>query len=56
MAKGKEKIVPPVEEAKVEAPAVGPKWVKVTQEQLMKLQNEGKLIGYRPETSEAYIK
>lgn len=30
--------------------------VKVTQEELMKLQTEGKLIGYDPATQEAIIK
>lgn len=34
----------------------GPRWVKVTREQLVRLQNEAKLIGYKPETSEALVK
>lgn len=34
----------------------GPKWVKVTKEQLKKLQADARLIGYNPETEEAYIK
>lgn len=34
----------------------GPRWVKVTKEQLMKLQADARLIGYNPETSEALIK
>lgn len=35
---------------------IGPKWIKVTQEQLMKLQGDGLLIGYNPATGEALIK
>uniref|UniRef100_A0A6M3IJJ1 Uncharacterized protein n=1 Tax=viral metagenome TaxID=1070528 RepID=A0A6M3IJJ1_9ZZZZ len=31
-------------------------WVKVTQEQLIKLQVEGKVVGYRPATKEALLK
>ncbi len=57
MAKNKEKQE---EEIKEEIPApivdTGPKWVKVTEAQLKKVQNEGKLIGYRPDTQEALIK
>ena len=33
-----------------------PRWVKVTIEQLKKVQNEGRLCGWNPETSEALIK
>ncbi len=56
MAKAKEKEEV-IEEAAI-APIVdtGPKWVKVTEAQLKKVQDEGKLIGYRPETQEALIK
>ena len=44
------------EEVKVEAPIVsGLKRVKVTQEELMKLQDEHKLVGYDPATKEALI-
>lgn len=31
-------------------------WIKVTQEQLDRLQSEGRLIGYRPDTKEALFK
>jgi hypothetical protein len=47
------------EQEKVVAPEVavsGPKWIKVTAEQLAKLQVEGKLVGYNPDTNEALIK
>ena len=45
------------EGAVVPGPVVsGPKWIKVTAEELAKLQSEGKLKGYRPDTKEALIK
>jgi hypothetical protein len=34
----------------------GPKWVKVTAEELAKLQTDDRLMGYNPETGEALIK
>jgi hypothetical protein len=36
--------------------AHGPVWVKVTAQELVKLQAEAKLIGYRPDTGEALIR
>lgn len=30
-------------------------WVKVTPDELKKLQDDGKLAGYRPDTQEAFI-
>lgn len=49
---------PPREEIKVEETVVSaePRWVKVTKEQLNKLQLDARLIGYNPETGEALIK
>ena len=35
--------------------ANGPKWVKVTLEELMKIQSEKRLAGWNPATSEALI-
>lgn len=40
----------------VEVIPSGPKWVKVTKEQLVKLQSDARLIGYNPATEEALIK
>ena len=65
--KAKAPAVAPKPEPKVEAPkqeAVvkdsvvpsGLKRVKVTQEELMKLQADNKLVGYDPATQEAIIK
>ena len=58
MAKYK-KVVPEKESPKVQeavAPRTeGPKKVKVTQEELMRLQQEKRLIGYDPLTCEATI-
>ena len=46
-----------VEEKVVEQPvSSGLRRVKVNQEELMKLQNNGKLVGYDPVTQEAIIK
>lgn len=68
MAKGKTKKEEPElkEEVKPEeqkeepkvAPAIapGPKKIKVTPEELQKLQADGKLIGWNPATGEALIK
>jgi hypothetical protein len=62
MAKKKEpKAVAPEQTKKVEIPAPevavsGPKWIKVNAEQLAKLQEEGRLVGYNPATEEALIK
>ena len=36
--------------------ATGPKWVKVTAQELAKIQAEGKLMGYNPNTGEALVK
>lgn len=57
MAKNKDKQEETIKE-ETPAPIVdtGPKWVKVTEAQLKKVQDEGKLIGYRPDTQEALIK
>jgi len=58
MAKKEEKKAPATEK-EAEKPAIpsvqGPKWIKVTAEQLDKLQKENRLAGYRPDTSEALI-
>ena len=59
MAKTKEPKTENPEKIKESAPEAivsGPKWIKVTAEQLAKLQEEGKLAGYRPDTNEALIK
>ena len=61
MAKKKEPKAVAPEQVKVETPAPevavsGPKWIKVTAEQLAKLQGEGRLVGYNPATEEALIK
>ena len=59
MAKKKTKPEP-VEEPTAAAPVVeakvaGPKWIKVTPEELDKIQKAGKLKGYRPSTGEALV-
>ena len=49
-------VTTPVE---VAVPVVSVKasgWIKVTPEELMKYQAERRLVGYRPDTSEALIK
>ena len=46
------KVAPPAVEDN--AP-VGPKWIKVTLEELDKIQKAGKLKGYRPSTGEALV-
>lgn len=51
----KESIVPNLAEEKV-SELQGLKYIKVTREQLKKLEAEGKLYGYNPKTSEAIIK
>jgi hypothetical protein len=57
MAKEKKQDKPvEAEESKAEVIPSGPKWVKVTKEQLKKLQSDAKLIGYNPATEEAFIK
>ena len=47
------------EPKKVAPPAVGeqagPKWIKVTLDELDKIQKAGKLKGYRPSTGEALV-
>jgi hypothetical protein len=49
------KVEAPEKVAAPEVAVTGPKWIKVTAEQLAKLQEEGKLAGYRPDTNEALI-
>jgi len=39
-----------------EAQSAKSKWVKVSDAELAKLQEDGKLVGYKPETKEALIK
>ena len=59
MAKDKKQDKPiEAEEQKAEVDVIpsGPKWVKVTKEQLVKLQSDARLIGYNPATEEALIK
>lgn len=62
MAKDKKQESPKNEPSVVNIPPEvsiapsSPRWVKVTKEQLNKLQAEGQLIGYNPVTSEALIK
>jgi hypothetical protein len=46
---------PEVEIASPVAPVEGPKWIKVTHEELMQYQADKRLIGYNPVTSEALI-
>jgi len=56
--KAPEVVVAEPKKEVAQAPVVavsGSKWIKVTAEQLAKLQEEGKLAGYRPDTQEALI-
>lgn len=56
--KKKEPKAAGIEPKEATAPVVavsGPKWIKVTADQLAKLQEEGKLAGYKPDTQEALI-
>lgn len=59
--KTKEEVKAEAPEQKVEAPALPPvlpqglRRIKVTQEQLMKLQADEKLVGYNPATQEAIV-
>jgi len=57
VAKKKEEVKAPEVKEEVKAPVVssGLKRVKVTQEELMKLQVDKKLVGYDPATKEAII-
>jgi len=52
----KPRVKEPIKEPVKEAPATGPKWIKVTFDEMNKLQDEGKLMGYKPSTSEALVK
>ena len=56
--KAVEKEVTPAvaKEPEKQAPATGPKWIKVTLDEMNHLQDEGKLMGYKPSTSEALVK
>ena len=49
-------VEPEVKETVISSKSDGPIKVRVTQEELMRLQSEKRLIGYDPLTQEAIIK
>lgn len=52
----KEEAIEEVKKEEVVAPVGGLKRIKVTQEELMKLQADCKLVGYDPATKEAIVR
>ena len=46
----------PIVEPKEVAKVTSPKWIKVTPEELDRIQKDHKLMGYKPSTGEALVK